>query len=153
MCSCTQYEVLNKRQNHRCKIALLLRKVVLLFFILFVVPKYCVHAQEKYFRQYTTNDGLASNQLQSVFQDADGFIWFASFGGVSIYDGYHFTNYTAENKGVTDNITTGIFARSKDETWVVTSSATDVFIKRKRVKTIPLNGFDKYASPLSNYLL
>ena len=28
-------------------------------------------AQQKYFRQYTTNDGLASNQLQSVFQDAD----------------------------------------------------------------------------------
>ncbi|TAL41241.1 MAG: hypothetical protein EPN92_13240, partial [Chitinophagaceae bacterium] len=123
-----------------------------IFIILFTVSFYSL-AQQKYFRQYTANDGLVSNQLMSVFQDADGFMWFASFGGISIYDGYHFTNYTAENKGVTDNITTGFFARSKDETWVVTSSATDVFIKRKWVKTIPLNGFDKYGSPLSNYLL
>jgi ligand-binding sensor domain-containing protein len=126
-------------------------KLLLLFF--FLVAEKVVPAQQKYFRQYTTNDGLASNQLQSIYQDADGFIWFASFGGLSIYDGYHFTNYTAENKGASDNITTNFFARSNDETWVVTSSATDVFIKRKWVRTIPLNGFDKYASPLSNYLL
>jgi len=126
-------------------------KLLLLFF--FLVAEKVVPAQQKYFRTYTANDGLASNQLMAVFQDADGFMWFASFGGISIYDGQRSINYTAENKGVTDNITTGFFARSKDETWVVTSSATDVFIKRKWVRTIPLNGFDTYAHPLSNYLL
>jgi two-component sensor histidine kinase len=105
-------------------------------------------AQQKSFRVYTSNDGLVSNHIKAIFQDDDGFIWFASFGGITIYDGNHFTNYTAENGGISDNIVFGFFQRNKDETWVIESGATDVFIKRKYVKTIHINGY-----LLSNYLI
>ncbi|PIB35517.1 hypothetical protein BFP72_09000 [Reichenbachiella sp. 5M10] len=37
--------------------------------------------------QWTTSDGLSSNNLTSVFQDSQGLIWVTSFNGVMIYDG------------------------------------------------------------------
>src|SRR5678815_2709875 len=62
-------------------------------------------AQQQYFRYYTAADGLPSNTIASgpkekpVFQDQDGFMWFGTFGGISIYDGHQFRNYTVENGG------------------------------------------------------
>lgn len=70
-------------------------------------------AQQKSFRLYSKNDGLLSNHIQSIFQDEDGFIWFANFGGISIYDGHQFINYTAENGGISDNIVFGFFKKAR----------------------------------------
>lgn len=145
MCSCTRYEGFNKRQSYHCKI------VLLIFILSFIVSDDFVQAQQKSFRLYTKNDGLLSNHIQSIFQDEDGFIWFANFGGISIYDGHQFINYTAENGGISDNIVFGFFKKSKNETWVIENSVTEVFVNRKRVKTIPVKGYE--SDHFSNYLL
>ena len=100
-----------------------------LIFLYVVCFPYVSDSQPKSYRIYSANDGLVSNHIHGIFQDADGFMWFASFAGISIYDGNSFTNYTAENGGITDNIVFGFFQRSKDETWVIESAATDVFLK------------------------
>ena len=110
--------------------------------------------QQTYFRYYTTDDGLPSNTIPAgpkerpVFQDKDGFIWLATFGGISIYDGHQFKNYSTENGGLSDDIVFAFFERRRDEIWVIESSCTDVFVNRKRVKSIPIKGYQ-----LSNYLL
>src|SRR5215211_6199963 len=78
-----------------------------------------VYGQQKSYRVYTADDGLVSNHIQSLFQDTDGFLWFATFNGISIYDGHRFVNHTSENGGITDNIVFGFFQKSKDEVWVI----------------------------------
>jgi len=113
--------------------------------VLFLRPT--AYAQQKSYRVYTSDDGLVSNHIQSVFQDEDGFLWFATFNGISIYDGHHFVSHTAENGGLTDNIVFGFFQKSKDEVWVIESEVTDVFFKRTRVGSIPIKGYE-----LSNYI-
>ncbi|MDO4164462.1 MAG: two-component regulator propeller domain-containing protein [Bacteroides sp.] len=40
------------------------------------------------FKQLTTIDGLPSDEVQKVFQDREGFIWFATRYGICRYDGY-----------------------------------------------------------------
>ena len=103
-------------------------------------------SQQKYFRFYTSREGLPSStvpacpEAKTVFQDNDGFIWLATFGGVSIYDGYKFKNYSVENGNLSDDIVLSIFQRNKDETWVVESACIDVFVKRKRVSTFSVGG-------------
>ncbi len=46
------------------------------------------------FTTYTTKDGLVSNNLQAVYADRRGRIWFGTAkGGVSCYDGTVFRNF------------------------------------------------------------
>ena len=55
------------------------------------------------FRQYTTDDGLASSEVYSILQDRDGYIWIASDNGVSRFDGYEFRNYGLQD-GLRENV-------------------------------------------------
>lgn len=44
-------------------------------------------------KHYSSRDGLSQNMVQSILQDADGFIWMATWNGLEKFDGYSFTNY------------------------------------------------------------
>ena len=46
---------------------------------------------------YSTDDGLASNAIAQITQDDYGYIWIATWNGVTRYDGYHFYNYKTGN--------------------------------------------------------
>jgi ligand-binding sensor domain-containing protein len=45
---------------------------------------------------YSTANGLADNDVQSILQDSRGFIWIGTKEGLSRYDGTRFKNYFAE---------------------------------------------------------
>jgi ligand-binding sensor domain-containing protein/two-component sensor histidine kinase len=118
--------------------------VAALFFLLLNVAPYLICAQQKRFRFYTADDGLPSNtipsgELNTIYQDKDGFIWFATFGGISIYDGYHFKNYTKENGGLTTDVALNFFQRSSNEVWVTEPNCIDIFVNRKKTRTIFIN--------------
>ncbi len=42
---------------------------------------------------YSTDDGLCSNAISAIRQDDFGFVWLATWNGVSRFDGYNFYNY------------------------------------------------------------
>lgn len=79
----------------------------LLFFIVFIIQQVSIFAQYKHpisiaikevdefqrFDNYTTKDGLPSNNIHRLFQDKDGFLWLATDNGLSRYEGYSFTNF------------------------------------------------------------
>ena len=46
---------------------------------------------------YSTDDGLASNAIAQITQDDYGFIWIATWNGVTRFDGYNFYNYKTGN--------------------------------------------------------
>lgn len=52
----------------------------------------------KAFTSYTTKEGLAGNQVRSIYGDRRGRIWLGTDGGgVSCFDGATFKNYTAKD--------------------------------------------------------
>lgn len=51
----------------------------------------------KSIQHFTTNDGLANNQVQSVYENKAGIIWFGTGGGISRYDGKSFQNFKSPN--------------------------------------------------------
>ena len=51
---------------------------------------------------YTVNDGLPSSTCYDVIQDDRGFLWIATEGGLTKYDGYNFKTFTTSN-GLVDN--------------------------------------------------
>ena len=56
-------------------------------------------------RQYTTTDGLSSDQIRSLYQDAQGTLWIGTFGGGlnALRDG-KFVHYSARDGLLSDNI-------------------------------------------------
>lgn len=55
------------------------------------------------FRQYTTDDGLASSEVFYILQDSTGYIWISTDNGVSRFDGYEFRNYGLKD-GLVENV-------------------------------------------------
>ncbi len=50
-----------------------------------------IFSQSQYiFKQLTTNDGLSNNTILDIYQDNTGCIWFATYDGLTIYDGKDF---------------------------------------------------------------
>jgi len=57
------------------------------------------------FTNFTTKDGLASNNMWSIFQDRDGHLWFCTrWGGVSRYDGQVFQTLTHQDGLASNNV-------------------------------------------------
>lgn len=46
---------------------------------------------------YSTDNGLTSNTISNIKQDDNGFIWIATWNGISRFDGYNFYNYKTGN--------------------------------------------------------
>ena len=44
-------------------------------------------------KRYTTEHGLPNNHVKYITKDNDGFLWIATFDGLSRFDGYEFRNY------------------------------------------------------------
>ncbi len=45
------------------------------------------------FDRLTTETGLASNAVECIYQDHQGYMWFGTQDGLTRYDGYSFINY------------------------------------------------------------
>lgn len=70
-----------------------MRKILLAFLLLHIGSAY---AQQYYFRQFTTRDGLPGTRAYHSTSGPDGRIWIATENGVAVYDGYEFTRFTQE---------------------------------------------------------
>src|SRR5215211_6061851 len=68
-----------------------------LIFLLFFAICNLAKAQEFGLKVYTVNDGLVSNHIRRIIQDSEGFLWIATWEGLSKYDGNKFTNYSNGN--------------------------------------------------------
>ncbi|NUO82859.1 hypothetical protein HUU05_22535 [candidate division KSB1 bacterium] len=55
------------------------------------------HAQILPFDHYSIKDGLPSNWITTIFQDARGYLWIGGDGGMSVYDGESFKNYSTDD--------------------------------------------------------
>jgi ligand-binding sensor domain-containing protein len=45
------------------------------------------------FKRFTMDDGLTSDNICSIYQDRDGFMWFGSNSGIDKFDGENFRSY------------------------------------------------------------
>ena len=76
------------------------------------------------FTTYTTKDGLAGNDVRSVYADRRGRMWFGTKkGGVSCYDGTAFRNFT-EKDGLTSNSVSEILEDKAGNMWFSGNGAT-----------------------------
>ena len=107
----------------------LLRIVV--FFLFWVVFIHLQAQSSVNFDRYSTLNGLPQNSIFSIAQDDKGFIWVATYDGISRFDGSNFISYKPDpgnQKGLSSNITVSLTADNEHKLWVgTTGSGFSVF--------------------------
>ncbi|XZF13765.1 histidine kinase [Chitinophagaceae bacterium MMS25-I14] len=81
-----------------------------------------------YFLHYTISTGLPSNNVYSIVQDHNGYIWFATDKGAVKYNGYSFQLFNAGN-GLPANDVYKLFEDAQGRMWVHTLTTHFGFIK------------------------
>ena len=80
-------------------------------------------------RTYTQADGLSQNGIYAVHQNRDGSVWSATLsGGVSQYNGSHFTTYTTAN-GLASNRVSSIAEGADGTMWFGTPTGLSELTK------------------------
>ncbi len=78
-------------------------------------------AQVYSFISYTPRDGLVNSRVKSAFQDSRGRMYFITYGGLSIYDGNRFINYS-QNNGLCNNVVNDVFEAAPDSILVAVNT-------------------------------
>jgi DNA-binding NtrC family response regulator/sugar lactone lactonase YvrE len=106
-----------------------------------------IHSLYRYdgisFTNYTAKYGLADSQFQSICEDRQGRLWFATFSdGVFCYDGARFINYTTEH-GLAANRVQSICEDSQGRLWFGTANGISCYDGEHFVNYTTKNGLVK----------
>jgi hypothetical protein len=111
-----------------------MKKALSLYIVLFL--GLIIQAQEGnkpdtaqlFYRHFTVQDGLPSNEVYYGYQDRNGYVWFCTDNGVSKFDGVQFKNYnTAE--GLRSNVIFGCKEDPNGNLWLY-SFAGEIYCYR-----------------------
>ncbi len=91
--------------------------------------------QEYPFVNYTPTDGLVNNRCRFMFQDRKGRLFIATFGGLSVYDGSRFTNYTTDN-GLSVSLINDIVEMGEDSIWIIPNNNKIHCLVNGRMKNV-----------------
>ena len=104
-------------------IAMESRLAYLYLYILFIVS--FGYAQNTYrFEHLTTNQGLSQSDVNTIFQDKKGFMWFGTHDGLNKYDGHQFKVYRPQQNS-SNNISSNLIWQITDDIdrnlWIATT--------------------------------
>lgn len=103
---------------------LLLNSTLLLGTCLLNVDK--IKAQQYFFQNYNTENGLVQSQSSCLAQDKFNRLWVGTWGGISVFDGTYFRNYTRLD-GLISNSITAIDFLPDGSAWIGTSEGVSHF--------------------------
>ncbi|SHM13918.1 Two component regulator propeller [Flavobacterium flevense] len=97
-----------------------------IFFVLFLFyfQNKILSQESVYFQHLTTNNGLSQNDVNDIYQDKQGFMWFATHDGLNKYDGYSFNVYNPDSnnpKSINSNLIYSLTADHNGNLWLGTT--------------------------------
>ncbi len=98
----------------------------LLYLVLFFsLNEYETHAKvtsnSAHFERITTKEGLSQSTINVIVQDKNGYMWFATFGGLNKYDGYAFNvykNIPGDSTSLNSNDVNGLLEDNNGFLWM-----------------------------------
>jgi signal transduction histidine kinase/ligand-binding sensor domain-containing protein len=108
-----------------------------------------VAAQQYPFVHYTPKDGLVNSRVRKAYQDSKGRMYFITFGGLSVYDGARFKNYTTQN-GLLADLVNDVLEVGEDSLLVAANTCGLNVLVHGEMKQLDIA---KNACPLFNQFL
>jgi signal transduction histidine kinase/ligand-binding sensor domain-containing protein/DNA-binding response OmpR family regulator len=82
------------------------------------------------FKHLDSNNGLSSNQINTIFKDSKGYIWIGTVNGLNRFDGYSIKVFHKAKKNpetLTDNNIASIYEDFRGILWITTGSGLNFF--------------------------
>jgi ligand-binding sensor domain-containing protein len=102
-----------------------LRRIVFIAIsFLLALSSFSQQARQYFFSHLTTAEGLASNFVNSVVQDKDGYIWIGTINGLQRYDGNSFTTFSHKKNNLTSipsDLVQIVYRDKKQRMWIVSA--------------------------------
>jgi signal transduction histidine kinase/ligand-binding sensor domain-containing protein/DNA-binding response OmpR family regulator len=86
------------------------------------------------FKQLEVRDGLSHNQINHIFKDSSGFMWFSTASGLNRYDGYKFKVFfhnPNDEYSLPDNLVSSVQEDVNGRLWIHTANGYTVFNPEK----------------------
>lgn len=99
--------------------------------ILSILLSWTISAQTPRFVNYGAADGLPSNTVYAIAQDAEGCLWVGTRGGLSRFDGVRFQTVMADRR------ITSLAIDGDNRVWAGTTEGLEVFAGSKRQSAVP----------------
>ena len=87
-----------------------------------------------YFKHLEVRDGLSHNQINHIYKDSNGFMWFSTASGLNRYDGYEFKIYYHNPNDVNslpDNLVMSVQEDLQGRLWIRTGTGYTIFNTEK----------------------
>lgn len=108
-----------------------MKNALLLLLLLCSFTPYAYNQQSVYdfdIKHWGSDDGLSSNSVRAISQDAQGYIWLATLYGLNRFDGAQFEHFTtASHRHLASNTITRLLHDSLGYMWVGTKSGLSGF--------------------------
>jgi ligand-binding sensor domain-containing protein/serine phosphatase RsbU (regulator of sigma subunit)/archaellum component FlaC len=98
--------------------------------ILFFLSSAVSQNTQMVFNHFTDEDGLISNQVKTIYQDKQGFLWIGTATGLSRYDGYEFVNFEYEPENSNSLIGKEVQQIKEDlqgNLWIATNGGLNIY--------------------------
>ena len=85
---------------------------------------------EYQFMHFDVRQGLSHNQVNTIFKDDKGFMWFGTMSGLNRFDGYDFKvfrNDLLDTTTLSDNYISNIFELPDRKLWIVTRNGNNIY--------------------------
>ncbi|WP_282133481.1 two-component regulator propeller domain-containing protein [Cellulophaga baltica] len=123
--------------------------VYLIWSLLVLISPACFAQNSLKFEHLNTENGLSQSDVNTIFQDDNGFMWFGTHDGLNRYDGYNFTVFkpNPENPhSISSNLIWKIIDDDQGNLWIgTTGGGLNYFDKKtekfKSFKNDPKNEF------------
>ncbi|MEO7309137.1 MAG: two-component regulator propeller domain-containing protein [Chitinophagaceae bacterium] len=82
------------------------------------------------FGRIDISSGYSNNQINCIYKDKQGFMWFGTMSGLNRYDGYHFKIFKHSQQDtmtINDDFVTRIFEGPDDKLWIETRYGLNIY--------------------------
>ncbi len=113
----------------------LFRFILLLPLLLFSCYSSILGQSTWFFKQLAVRDGLSHNQINHIFRDSNGFMWFSTASGLNRYDGYKFKVFfhnPNDEYSLPDNLISSVQEDANRRLWIQTGNGYTVFNPEKK---------------------
>jgi|GEM_PF-73983 len=101
--------------------------IALASLVLSASPLRAASIKEDFLFKYLNSDkGLSQNFVDYIYQDSEGFLWFATGGGLDRFDGYEVKKYNTQNHLLHTNFTHCLAEDSYSRLWVGTDLGVSI---------------------------
>ena len=121
-----------------------INRIAFIFIILFGMMNQLFGAGKELnlrFQYLTTDEGLAQNTVDCIFQDSKGFMWFGTWNGLCRYDGYNFRTFQKGDaqRSLPDNFIRAICEDTSGNLWIGTANGVVIYNLANETFSLPEN--------------